>query len=418
MKTLSVCSQRKHSASHWRTLSISTLNKAAQAAPDQMHFALTDEQRMIQQLAREFASQEIAPLSAQHDRELSFPLQVHAKALELGLLNIALPAEFGGAGLGALEVALVTEQLCRACLGIGTALCVNALAAEPILLAGTPEHKQAWLPRFAAGQFASFALTEPGAGSDAAGIRSTATRDGSDYILNGSKMWISNASLASFFVVFAKTDPAAGHKGISAFIVERDSPGLTVGEPLGKLGQRAAPTCEVFFDGVRVPAQQRLGAEGEGFAIAMRTFDQSRPMVAAFGLGLVQRCIDEALPYATERKSMGQRLIDHQAVAHHLAEMQIRLEASRLLTYQSAWLADQGQRNTLQASVAKAYSSDAAMWAATQAIQVLGGMGYSTEYPVEKLFRDAKVLQIYEGTSEIQRSIIAREMERALASGA
>ena len=383
-----------------------------------MHFALTDEQRMIQQLAREFASQEIAPLSAQHDREPSFPLQVHAKALELGLLNIALPAEFGGAGLGALEVALVTEQLCRACLGIGTALCVNALAAEPILLAGTSEQKQAWLPRFAAGQFASFALTEPGAGSDAAGIRSTATRDGSDYILNGSKMWISNASLASFFVVFAKTDPAAGHKGISAFIVERDSPGLTVGEPLGKLGQRAAPTCEVFFDGVRVPAQQRLGAEGEGFAIAMRTFDQSRPMVAAFGLGLVQRCIDEALPYATERKSMGQRLIDHQAVAHHLAEMQIRLEASRLLTYQSAWLADQGQRNTLQASVAKAYSSDAAMWAATQAIQVLGGMGYSTEYPVEKLFRDAKVLQIYEGTSEIQRSIIAREMERALASGA
>ncbi len=383
-----------------------------------MHFALTEEQRMIQQLAREFAQQEIAPLSAQHDREQSFPLPVHAKALELGLLNIAMPAEFGGAGLGALEVALVTEQLCRACLGIGTALCVNALAAEPILLAGTSEQKQAWLPRLAAGEFASFALTEPGAGSDAAGIRSTAVREGDDYVLNGSKMWISNASLASFFVVFAKTDPAAGHKGISAFVVERNSPGLTVGEPLGKLGQRAAPTCEVFFDGVRVPAQQRLGAEGEGFAIAMRTFDQSRPMVAAFGLGLVQCCIDEALPYATERKSMGQRLIDHQAVAHHLAEMQIRLEASRLLTYQSAWLADQGQRNTLQASVAKAYSSDAAMWAATQAIQVLGGMGYSTEYPVEKLFRDAKVLQIYEGTSEIQRSIIAREMERSMASGA
>ena len=295
---------------------------------------------------------------------------------------------------------------------------MNALAAEPILLGGSEEQKQQWLPRLTRdGEFASFALTEPGAGSDAAGIRTTAVRDGDSYVLNGSKMWISNASLASFFVVFAKTDPAAGHKGISAFIVERDSPGLTVGEPLGKLGQRAAPTCEVFFNDVRVPLAQRIGAEGEGFALAMRTFDQSRPMVAAFGLGLVQRCIDEALPYACERKSMGQRLIDHQAIAHKLAEMQIRLEASRLLTYQAAWQADQGQRNTLQASVAKAYTSDAAMWAASEAIQVLGGMGYSTEYPVEKLLRDAKVLQIYEGTSEIQRSIIAREMERNLAQG-
>ena len=328
-----------------------------------------------------------------------------------------MPEAYGGMGLGALEVALVTEQLCRACLGLGTALCVNALAAEPILLAGSEAQKQQWLPRLAQGEFASFALTEPGAGSDAAGIRTSAVRQGDGYVLNGSKIWISNASLASFFVVFAKTDPAAGHKGISAFIVERDSPGLTVGEPLGKLGQRAAPTCEVFFDQVQVPLSNRLGAEGEGFALAMRTFDQSRPMVAAFGLGLVQRCIDEALPYATGRQSMGQRLIDHQAVAHKLAEMQIRLEASRLLTYQAAWLADQGQRNTLQASVAKAYTSDAAMWAATEAIQILGGMGYSTEYAVEKLFRDAKVLQIYEGTSEIQRSIIAREMERHLAQG-
>lgn len=382
-----------------------------------MQFELTEEQAMIRQLAHDFARQEIAPLAAQADRDQRFHLPLQQQALELGLLNIAMPEAYGGMGLGALEVALVTEQLCRACLGLGTALCVNALAAEPILLAGSETQKQQWLPRLAQGEFASFALTEPGAGSDAAGIRTSAVRQGDGYVLNGSKIWISNASLASFFVVFAKTDPAAGHKGISAFIVERDSPGLTVGEPLGKLGQRAAPTCEVFFDQVQVPLSNRLGAEGEGFALAMRTFDQSRPMVAAFGLGLVQRCIDEALPYATGRQSMGQRLIDHQAVAHKLAEMQIRLEASRLLTYQAAWLADQGQRNTLQASVAKAYTSDAAMWAATEAIQILGGMGYSTEYAVEKLFRDAKVLQIYEGTSEIQRSIIAREMERHLAQG-
>ena len=382
-----------------------------------MQFELTEEQAMIRQLAHDFARQEIAPLAAQADRDQRFHLPLQQQALELGLLNIAMPEAYGGMGLGALEVALVTEQLCRACLGLGTALCVNALAAEPILLAGSEAQKQQWLPRLAQGEFASFALTEPGAGSDAAGIRTSAVRQGDGYVLNGSKIWISNASLASFFVVFAKTDPAAGHKGISTFIVERDSPGLTVGEPLGKLGQRAAPTCEVFFDQVQVPLHNRLGAEGEGFALAMRTFDQSRPMVAAFGLGLVQRCIDEALPYATGRQSMGQRLIDHQAVAHKLAEMQIRLEASRLLTYQAAWLADQGQRNTLQASVAKAYTSDAAMWAATEAIQILGGMGYSTEYAVEKLFRDAKVLQIYEGTSEIQRSIIAREMERHLAQG-
>ena len=383
-----------------------------------MQFQLTEEQAMIQQLAADFARQEIAPLAAQADRDQQFHVPLQQQALQLGLLHIAMPEAYGGAGLGSLEVVLVTEQLCRACLGLGTTLCVNALAAEPILLGGSEEQKQRWLPRLARdGAFASFALTEPAAGSDAAGIRTTAVRDGDSYLLNGSKMWISNASLASFFVVFAKTDAAAGHKGISAFIVERDSPGLTVGEPLGKLGQRAAPTCEVFFNDVRVPLTQRIGVEGEGFALAMRTFDQSRPMVAAFGLGLVQRCIDEALPYACERKSMGQRLIDHQAIAHKLAEMQIRLEASRLLTYQAAWQADQGQRNTLQASVAKAYTSDAAMWAASEAIQVLGGMGYSTEYPVEKLLRDAKVLQIYEGTSEIQRSIIAREMERQLAQG-
>lgn len=378
-----------------------------------MDFSLTDEQRMIQDLAREFADREIAPFSVQSDIDKSFPLAIQQKALEVGLLNISLPAEYGGAGLGCLEVALVTEQLCRACLGIGTTLCINVLAAEPILQAGNEPQKRAYFGRLAAGEFASFALTEPGAGSDSAAIRTTAKRVAGGYELTGSKIWISNASLASFMVVFAKTDPAAWHKGISAFIVERDSAGLSVGEPLGKMGQRAAPTCEVFFDQVFVPEANRLGAEGEGFSIAMRTFDQSRPMVAAFGLGLTQRCVDESIAYATERKSMGKRLIDHQAIAHRLADMRIRLEASRLLTYQAAWLADQGQRNTVQASIAKAFTSDAAMWAATEAIQIFGGMGYSTEYPVEKLFRDAKVLQIYEGTSEIQRNIIAREMERA-----
>lgn len=377
-----------------------------------MNFQLTPEQRQIQELARRFAEREILPLAADADRQQTLPLQVQAKAVELGLVNLTLPQSLGGAGLGCLELVLVTEAFCHACLGIGTALCINTLAAEPVVLAGSEEQQQRYLTPLLAGRFASFALTEPGAGSDVAGIGTRATRVEGGWQLTGSKIWISNAPIADFFIVFAKTSPDAGHKGMTAFIVERDSPGLTVGPSMSKLGQRAAPTAEVFLDAVFVPDAQRLGAEGSGFGLAMQVFDHSRPMVAAFGLGLIQRCVDESLAYARSRVSMGKALIDHQAVAHKLAEMQMRLEAARLLTYQAAWMTDQGQRSTLQASIAKAYAADAAMWCATEAIQIFGGMGYSTEYPVEKLFRDAKVLQIYEGTSEIQRNIIAREMAR------
>lgn len=378
-----------------------------------MHFELDGERRQIRELALQFAHREIMPRAVQADRACAFPLEVQALAVELGLATVNLPAAVGGAGLGCLDLVLVTEALCYGCLGIGTALCINALAAQPIVLAGSKEQQARYLGRIAEGALASFALTEPGAGSDVAGIRTRAERVAGGYLLSGSKTWISNAPLAEFFVVFAKTDPAAGHKGMTAFIVPRDSAGLSVGEPLGKLGQRAAPTAEVFLDRVFVPEENRLGEEGSGFALAMAVFDHSRPMVAAFGVGLLERCIDESLAYAKERRSMGHVLVEHQAIAHKLAEMRMRLEAARLLTYQAAWLVDQGQPNTLQASVAKATAADAAMWGATEAIQIFGGMGYSTEYPVEKLFRDAKVLQIYEGTSEIQRNIIAREMLRA-----
>ncbi|MDD2925985.1 acyl-CoA dehydrogenase family protein [Rhodoferax sp.] len=377
-----------------------------------MNFQLTPEQSQIQELARRFADREILPLAADADRQQTLPLQIQAKAVELGLVNLTLPQSLGGAGLGCLELVLVTEAFCHACLGIGTALCINTLAAEPVVLAGSEVQQQRYLAPLLAGRFASFALTEPGAGSDVAGIRTRATRVDGGWQLTGSKIWISNAPMADFFVVFAKTSPDAGHKGMTAFIVERDSQGLTVGPSMSKLGQRAAPTAEVFLDAVFVPDTQRLGAEGSGFGLAMQVFDHSRPMVAAFGLGLIQRCVDESLAYARSRVSMGKALIEHQAVAHKLAEMQMRLEAARLLTYQAAWMTDQGQRCTLQASIAKAYAADAAMWCATEAVQIFGGMGYSTEYPVEKLFRDAKVLQIYEGTSEIQRNIIAREMAR------
>ena len=378
-----------------------------------MQFQLDPEQREISELARRFAEREIVPRAAEADRNKRFPVEVHERAQQLGLLGVNLPEDVGGGGLGCLELVLVTEALCRGCLGIGTALCVNALATEPIVIAGTPAQRSRYLGRAAQGALASFALTEPGAGSDVAGIRTRAERVQDGYLLSGSKIWISNANLAEFFVVFAKTDAAAGHRGMSAFIVPRESEGLSVGSPLGKLGQCAAPTCEVFFDRVFVPEDHRLGDEGAGFALAMKTFDHSRPMVAAFGVGLVERCVDEALAYATQRSSMGRALIEHQAVAHKLAEMRMKLEAARLLTYQSAWLVDEGRPNTVQASIAKAFAADAAMWAATEAVQIFGGMGYSTEYPVEKLFRDAKVLQIYEGTSEIQRNIIAREMQRA-----
>ena len=378
-----------------------------------MFFQLNDEQRQIKALARQFADQEILPRAVTADQQQVFPLEVQAKAVELGLVNLTLPERVGGMGLGCFELVLVTEELCRACLGIGTTLCINTLAAEPLVQLGSPAQQERYLSRLTAGGFASFALTEPGAGSDVAGIRTRAVRVEGGWQLNGSKIWISNAPLADFFVVFAKTDAEAGHRGMTAFIVERDSAGLSIGQPMSKLGQRAAPTAEVFFDNLFVPEAQRLGEEGSGFGLAMQVFDHSRPMVAAFGVGLIQRCVDESLAYARTRISMGKPLIEHQAIAHKLAEMQMRLEAARLLTYQAAWLTDQGQRSTLQASIAKAFAADAAMWAATEAIQIFGGMGYSTEYPVEKLFRDAKVLQIYEGTSEIQRNIIAREMLRA-----
>lgn len=378
-----------------------------------MNFQLTDEQRQIQDLARQFADKEIRPLAVQADLQQEFPMQVQAKAVELGLVNLTLPESIGGAGLGCMELVLVTEELCRACLGIGTALCINTLAAEPLVLGGSKAQQQRYLVPLMAGRFASFGLTEPGAGSDVAGIRTRATRVEGGWQLHGSKIWISNAPLADFFVVFAKTDAQAGYKGMTAFIVERGSQGFTVGPAMSKLGQRAAPTAELFFDNVFVSDAQRLGEEGSGFGLAMKVFDRSRPMVAAFGLGLIQRCVDESLVYARTRISMGKPLIEHQAIAHKLAEMQMRLEAARLLTYQAAWMTDQGQRCTMQASIAKAFAADAAMWCATEAIQIFGGMGYSTEYPVEKLFRDAKVLQIYEGTSEIQRNIIAKEMARA-----
>ena len=378
-----------------------------------MNFEPSDEQKLIKHTAREFARKEIAPRAADCDREARFPMEVHQQAREIGLVNMTIPREHGGGGWGVLDQALVTAELAWGCTGITGALGLNAIFGDVFHVAGSERQRKHAFARLLAGEFGAYAVTEPAAGSDVARIKTRAVRRADRYVINGSKVWISNAPLASMFVVFAKTDVEAGHKGISAFFVDRDTPGLRVGPPLGKLGQKAGPAAEVFFEDVEVPASALIDNEGTGFLIAMRVFDRSRPMIAALALGLIQRCVDEALQYARTRHTMGQPIIEHQAIGHKLADMALRAEAARLLTEQAAWMLDTGRRNTLQAAYAKTFAADSAMWVASEAVQIFGGMGYSTEYPVEKLFRDAKVLQIYEGTSEIQRNIIARELARA-----
>ncbi|AEB10805.1 acyl-CoA dehydrogenase family protein [Marinithermus hydrothermalis] len=374
-----------------------------------MEFSLTPEQRAIQTLAQRFAREVIAPQAAAHDQNGRFPAAIVEEGRRLGLVNLRVPEAHGGGGLGVLEVVLVAEALAWGCVGIAAAMLLNNLAADALRLAGTPAQQRRYYARLAEG-FAAYALTEPHAGSDAAAIRTRARPTPDGYVLTGRKTWISNAPVADFFVVFAKTDPEAGHAGISAFLVDREQPGVRVGPPLAKLGQRAAPAAEVVFDEVSLSREALLGREGEGFKLAMRVFDHSRPMVAAFAVGLAQRALDEALRYATQRTAFGQPIARFQGVGFKLAEMGMHTQAARLLTYHAAWKADQGQPNTLEAAYAKAFAADHAMQAALEAVQIHGGYGYSPEYPVEKLMRDAKLLQIYEGTSEIQRVIMTREL--------
>lgn len=377
-----------------------------------MQFHLTDEQRMIRDLAHSFAEREIVPVAAAYDDEARFPMDIFHRARELGLLDLTVPEQFGGPGLGILEVALVTEQLAWGCTGICGAIGLNSVSADALLVAGSEEQQREYLGRLRSGEFGCYCATEPGAGSDVAGLATRAERHGNVYVLNGTKIWISNATVASFAIVFAKTDPQAGHRGLTAFLVETSAAGLEIGRKLDKLGQRAAPAAEVNLVDVEVPLNRRLGGEGEGFLVAMQVFDRSRPMIAATAVGLVQRCLDESIGYATQRQTMGRPIIAHQAIGHKVADMAMRCEAARLLTYKAAWLHDAGERNTQAAAFAKAFAADTATWAASEAVQIFGGMGYSTEFPVAKLYRDAKVLQIYEGTSEIQRNIIVRELTR------
>ena len=382
------------------------------AAQSGIGFGLTDEQRMLQGLARNFARSEIAPVAEHYDRSAEFPIPVINKARQAGLLNINIPMEYGGGGASLIEECLVDEELAWGCSGISTTLNINNLAAIPIMVGGSDEQKREWLGRMVDGQLGSYAVTEPAAGSDVTGIQTTATRRGAEYCLKGSKTFISNASFSDFFVVFAYTDRAKRYKGMSAFIVERDREGFSVSKKFDKLGQRASDTAEINLADVVVPEANRLGREGDGFMIAMQVFDKSRPTVAASAVGVAQRALDESLKYAKERHTFGVPLADHQVIAHMLADMAMNIQAARLLVWQSAWLADQGQPNTKFAAFAKAFAADAAMKITTDAVQIHGGYGYMKEYPVEKLMRDCKVFQIYEGTSQIQRNIIARELLR------
>lgn len=377
-----------------------------------MDFALTEEQEMIRDLAQKFAREVIAPNAAEFDEKAEFPREIAAQARELGLMNVSVPGDLGGTGGSVLDLVLVAEQLGWGCTGIGLAILLNNLAADPINIAANAEQRKKYFGMLAEG-FGAYALTEPHAGSDAAAIKTRAQKKGTEWVITGQKIWISNASVAGFFVVFAKTDPERGSRGITAFLVDRDSAGLSVGNPLAKMGQKASPACELFLEEVVVPDAQRLGAENEGFKIAMRVFDRSRPMVGAMATGLAQRALDEAVAYARERQAFGRAIIEQEGVGFKIAEMGMRSEAARLLTRQAAWAKDSGVRNTLLAAYAKAFGSDTAMWAATEAAQILGGYGYSKEYPAEKLMRDAKVMQIYEGTNEIQRLVMSRQLGRA-----
>jgi acyl-CoA dehydrogenase len=374
-------------------------------------FDLSEEQTALQDMAHKFAANEIRPKAAECDKDGKFPKEIFQKAFDLGLMTGFIPEAYGGLGLGAVEACIIEEELGWGCSGITTSLTCNGLALTPILLAGTEEQKKEFVVPFTREfMFASFCLTEPGAGSDAGGIATTAKKDGDAYIMNGRKCFITNGSYASQYTVFASTDRSKGHKGLSAFIVPRSLPGVSPGKKEDKMGQRASDTADVLFEDVRVPAANLLGKEGDGFKIAMMTLDYARPTVAAMAVGVARAAFELAMQYSKERVQFGMPIAMNQAIHFLLADMAMDIEAARLLTLKGAWLLDQGRRSTKESSFAKAFAADLAMRVTTDAVQIFGGYGYMKDYPVEKLMRDAKLLQIYEGTSQIQRLVIAKEV--------
>ena len=373
---------------------------------------LTEEQRMIRDLARKVARERIAPKAAHYDETESYPTESMQALVESGLFGVWVPEEYGGSNMGCLALALVAEELGWACAGTTTNFGAHPLGGLPILLAGTDEQKKKYLPRLASGEFmAAYSLSEPGSGSDAASLRTTAVRRGDHYVLNGSKLWCSHGDHADVITVFTTVDARKRAKGITAFLVEKGMPGFTVGKKEKKMGIRCSPTVALHFTDCAVPVEQRLGDEGEGFKIAMQTLDMTRPMTGAMAVGIGQAALDAAVAYAKERQQFGQPIATFQGIQFMLADMAMQVHAARLMVHHAARQVDAGIRgNTYEASMAKCWAGDAAMKVATDAVQIFGGYGYTREFPVERFMRDAKIMQIYEGTNQILRMIIAKEL--------
>jgi len=374
-------------------------------------FDLTEEQQQLIETARDFARQEIVPVAGALDEEGKFPTDICKKAFETGLMNCEIPEAFGGIGLGCLSHCLVLEEISYGCTGVNTTLAANMLGTMPIIIAGTDAQRKEYLGRLLAEPiFAAYCCSEPDAGSDVAGMKTSYKKVGDDYVITGQKRWITNGGMASYYTVFAREAGTSRHKGITCFVVDRQTPGLSVGKKENKMGQRCSNTTDVIFEEVKVGKANVVGPEGDGFKVAMRTFDRTRPWIAAGAAGIIRRALDESRKYALERKTFGTPIAQHQAVQFMLAEMAIAYEATRLLCHKAASGIDGGKPDSIVSSYAKAYGADAAMQVATDAVQIFGGYGYTKEYPVEKLMRDAKLLQIYEGTSQIQRMVIARNV--------
>jgi acyl-CoA dehydrogenase len=372
---------------------------------------LSPEQESLREIAYRFALEKVRPVASGLDERAEFPKGLIQEGHSLGLINVTLPVELGGSGLSIFDACLVIEEIAWGCSGLATSMVANDLALTPIRIGGSEEQKRRFIEPIATkGLLASFCLTEPGAGSDAAGLQTTVEDGGDSWVINGSKQWITNAGHASQFTVFATHDKTKKHKGICCLAVPRETPGISVGHHENKMGQRCSDTCRVTFDNVRVPKDHMIGELGEGFSIAMKTLDASRPMTAAIAVGIGRAACEHALAYAKERKQFGVAIGTFQGIQFMLADMATGVDAARLLTWRSAWLLDQGKPASLESSMAKRVSADTAMSVSTDAVQIFGGYGYTKEYPVEKLMRDAKLLQIYEGTSQIQRVVIAREL--------
>ncbi len=382
-----------------------------------MDFSITEEQRQLVETARKFTRERIIPVAQKLDEHGTFPIDICKEGWELGLMNVEIPSEYGGIGLSCLDHVLMMEEINYGCAGIGTTLAGNNLACMPLLLGGSEEQKRHYLGMLTEEPvFAAYCCSEPDAGSDVAGMRTTVRKVGDEYAMTGQKRWITNGGYASWYSVFARLgDPKDRHKGITCFVLPRDLPGVSVGKKEDKLGQRASNTTDVLFEDVKLTRKNLVGGEGEGFKIAMKTFDRSRPWIAAGATGIMRRALDESRRYALERKAFGQPIAQFQAIQFMLAEMAMKYEATRLLMLKAAWSIGEGRLDAIESSYAKAFGADSAMAVATDAVQIFGGYGYTKEYPVEKLMRDAKLLQIYEGTSQIQRMVIARNL---LAQGA